>query len=427
MLCRFCAGKSWTAGMAGAALLLCGFAVAFADEKPQNSAPEKAGDAKKTEKKKEAAKEKDPYAVPDGTPKELAEFITGLQRRRIRSLADYRKKLTALSEAADRILKHKDATGEQKAVASKAALTALAGLARFSRSPEARKQNQEKLLKLARTLQDSKDAGVRDAARGELLKERAGKTSELDKKERQKLVDDAVNYLGSEGGSLRSRFGTAFSVVRQLERAEAREQAADAYSRFGKILAKADDATLKRYAAKMEGAARRVMLPGNPIDIKGTTVDGKPFNWSEYKGKVVLVDFWATWCGPCIAELPNVKKQYQLYHDKGFDIVGISLDRSTSKDRLEKFIKDREIQWTTLYSSDEKASGWDHPMATYYGVLAIPTAMLVDQKGNVVSLNARGEELQKQLRKLLGPPPEKEKKDVPKESGEKKAAEGDKP
>jgi len=65
------------------------------------------------------------------------------------------------------------------------------------------------------------------------------------------------------------------------------------------------------------------LLTGEPVKVSGKTVDGKPFDISEYKGKVVIVDFWATWCGPCLAELPNLKKIYQKYHDRGLEIVGV--------------------------------------------------------------------------------------------------------
>ncbi len=75
------------------------------------------------------------------------------------------------------------------------------------------------------------------------------------------------------------------------------------------------------------GAVRRArLLTGDPVKVSGKTIDGKPFDISQYKGKVVIVDFWATWCGPCLAELPNLKKIYEKYHDRGLEIVGVNLD-----------------------------------------------------------------------------------------------------
>jgi thiol-disulfide isomerase/thioredoxin len=110
--------------------------------------------------------------------------------------------------------------------------------------------------------------------------------------------------------------------------------------------------------------------------------------------------FWATWCGPCIAELPNMQKNYAKYHDKGFEIVAVSLD--TDKKKVEKFLADRKLPWKTLYNDDSKANGFNHPLAVHYGITAIPSMFLVDQKGNVVSLQARGSELTKKLDELLG-------------------------
>ena len=117
------------------------------------------------------------------------------------------------------------------------------------------------------------------------------------------------------------------------------------------------------------------------------------------RDKPVLVEFWATWCGPCRAELPNLKQCYAKYHDRGFDVVGVSLDQDV--DTLKQFLAEEQIPWTNLF--DPGAAGWDNPLAARYGIKAIPTAMLVDRQGKVLSTTARGPELERLLAQLLDP------------------------
>jgi thiol-disulfide isomerase/thioredoxin len=179
------------------------------------------------------------------------------------------------------------------------------------------------------------------------------------------------------------------------------EEAGDLYDRLAKLAADSEDPKFVPNGERFAAIARRLRLPGNFMSLEGKVLTGGDFDWSAYRGKVVLVDFWATWCGPCIGELPNVKENYKKYHDKGFDVVAISLDRS--RDPLDKFIAKEEIPWTQLYDEEvQKGKGWNHPMAQHYGINAIPAAILVDKDGKVVSMRARGEELPKLLEKLLG-------------------------
>jgi len=111
---------------------------------------------------------------------------------------------------------------------------------------------------------------------------------------------------------------------------------------------------------------------------------------------VVLVNFWATWCRPCVAEVPNLKECYDRYHAKGFDIVGISSDHRRAD--LEDFVKAREIPWPTVYGNDKPSE-----TIAFYGVHRFPTMILVGKDGKVVSLDVHGQELQEELAKLLGP------------------------
>jgi len=133
-----------------------------------------------------------------------------------------------------------------------------------------------------------------------------------------------------------------------------------------------------------------------PLTIQGTTLGGRNFSTDEWKGKVILVDFWATWCGPCIAELPRVKKVYADYHDKGLEVLGVSNDNSG--DDLRKFLSQNpDMPWPELF--DDKATGWN-PITLSYGIQSIPTMFLIDKKGILRTVEARSE-MEKLIPQLL--------------------------
>ncbi len=135
-----------------------------------------------------------------------------------------------------------------------------------------------------------------------------------------------------------------------------------------------------------------------PIELKATDLKGAPISFNDYKGKVVLVDFWATWCPPCRAEMPNVIANYNKYHDQGFDIVGISLDED--KGALDKYIADNKMPWRQVFDG----KGWESEAGKTFGVRAIPFAMIIGRDGKIAALNARGEALEAAITKALAEP-----------------------
>lgn len=163
----------------------------------------------------------------------------------------------------------------------------------------------------------------------------------------------------------------------------------------------AEDVKIALADANLEGMLRRFKLMGSPMELEGDVLGGGEFDWSSYRGKVVLVDFSATWCGPCVEEAPNVLNMYNLYKDKGFDVVAISLD--ATPEAAKEYVEANGIKWTTLFPKNEDDRKWNHPLVKHYGVTGIPTAILLDKDGKAVNMNARGPILQEELARLLGP------------------------
>ncbi|HUP13211.1 MAG TPA: TlpA disulfide reductase family protein [Niastella sp.] len=164
------------------------------------------------------------------------------------------------------------------------------------------------------------------------------------------------------------------------------------------------DAAIKASDVGKEIAGRIALLSkveeGKPAqEFTQTTPDGKSVTLASYKGRYVLVEFWASWCGPCRAENPNLLKQYELYNKKGFDILSVSLDKD--KEQWLKAVEKDALPWTHV--SDLK--GWENEVAVLYGIRAVPASFLIDPAGKIVATGLRGETLNKKLETLFGKTP----------------------
>ncbi len=150
--------------------------------------------------------------------------------------------------------------------------------------------------------------------------------------------------------------------------------------------------------AGVKEAVKPLRMVGQPLGLQFKAVDGREVDLAKMRGKVVLVDFWATWCGPCVEELPNVLSAYEKLNPKGFEIVGISFDKD--KDRLLTFVKDHKMTWLQYF--DGKV--WENEFGKQFGIQGIPAMWLVDKKGILRDINARNK-LAERVERLLAENP----------------------
>jgi len=145
---------------------------------------------------------------------------------------------------------------------------------------------------------------------------------------------------------------------------------------------------IKERAEAMKAFSKGALAP----DFTLSGPDGKPFSLSSLKGKYVLIDFWASWCQPCMVEMPNVIELYQTYKDKGFEIVGVSLDRE--KEAWLKTIQIPGMSWIHVWDMEGETPG---EVANKFGVTGIPHTVLIDREGKIVATNLRGDDLKNKL------------------------------
>ena len=348
-----------------------------------------------------------PIVVPSGSPKELLEFIGKTKKlpppaQDLASVVEHLKRVhEAVVAAVDKIGTAGSEQEQTEAIGAK--LSSLQLLTRLEAAGAG-----DRVRAYHKSLLADKRSFVPPLAK---IYELATRLQEIDRgniPEVEKLVAEVRAHVKTaklDGPNL----SVAFQTARLAESVGLTKEAAEAYVEFAAAFATSEDAAVAANARRLAGAARLLSLPGQSMEINAKTVEGKPFDLKSLKGKTVLVDFWATWCGPCMAELPTLKDCYAKYHGRGFEVVGISLDQD--KIRLNEFLKREDLPWVTLFDDDAKSAGWEQPLALQYGIMAIPRAILIDKTGKVVSLNAHGDELWDLLAEQIGPAEVKKKEE----------------
>ena len=220
-----------------------------------------------------------------------------------------------------------------------------------------------------------------------------------------KIRDDAFMSLAQDAVAFaveNPEYGeTAYQIVMQM-RAYSNAVGDAALDLLGEEFEKTKNPTLIQPIKKTLGRRRFARLPGSQLKLEGLLLeDGKfekKFDWKDYEGKVVLVEFWATWCGPCRRELPILKEFYAKYKDADFELIGYSIDQDVAK--LKSFVVENEIPWPMISQTESVAAGFEH-LHDYYAINGVPELILIGRDGKVVMTDARGPKLADALAELF--------------------------
>ncbi|HRI82678.1 MAG TPA: TlpA disulfide reductase family protein [Opitutaceae bacterium] len=217
----------------------------------------------------------------------------------------------------------------------------------------------------------------------------------------QRVLDLVAKYPESE-----ATFGAVRGLMYSYEMAHVPADSLGQWRRFA----------ASPHAKVAESAREKVTALSaisGTVELAFTALDGREVATQKLRGKVVLINFWATWCGPCMAEKPNVKRVYSAYHERGFEIIGVSCDiapenasRGSARiartaSQVLEFCRENEMPWPQHYEGRRHNDG-GNTLAARFAVTGIPANFLLDQSGRVVAMNLRGDRLEAEVKRLLG-------------------------
>ncbi len=243
--------------------------------------------------------------------------------------------------------------------------------------------------KMAQISQEHRQAAAsQDTARANALRAEAVSLSEQLMQAREEYLDLLTRHIQTQPAT----HATPFMILSSFRRPDP-----NAFlPAFEKFPPEVKNSTLGRVLKQQLDALALSAVGKKAPEITGQTPDGKQLSLSDLKGKLTLIDFWASWCGPCRQENPNVVKLYEKYHAKGFNILGVSLDDDAGK--WKQAIAADGLEWAHV--SDLKA--WDSELIKPYAVNAIPHTVLVDENGIIIASNLRGADLEEKVAEVLG-------------------------
>ncbi len=324
-----------------------------------------------------------PYSPPAGASlKDLVEFLQSAPNKP-RTIRNRQLFQEAVIETAERVLGEQEANKDQQTFALSALFEGLNGL----KANGAEKAGQ-RLKELAKTYaQDDRPAIAREARlvalELQVEKWKSAGADKLDQKQAQQALEQITELLKQYDEVTERHLQIASDSIWLMNNLDDINTAAEQYVQLGGRLGDSQDLRVAGYGRKITRYGQQLALKLKPVAIKGTLLSGDQLDWSKYKGQVVVIDFWATWCGPCVREIPEMKKTYAKYHEKGLEILGVSVDEDGQA--LKEFVRENELPWPILFSDNRNQKLQDQ-----FGIRGYPTYVVVGRNGKMVSKGARG-------------------------------------
>jgi thiol-disulfide isomerase/thioredoxin len=178
-----------------------------------------------------------------------------------------------------------------------------------------------------------------------------------------------------------------------------KKDARDIYALLDEMLAEDKREEMQSMRINLQSSLRRIDLLGSKFEIEHKDIRNKPIKTEDFAGKFVIVDFFASWCQPCLSEVPRLKKYAAKYKEKGLEVLAISLDET--RDELDRYLSDADLPWPVIHDNAEDPL---EKLQLKFGVAALPTVLLLNKEGTVVSLEARGAELDRLMEMLFEAP-----------------------
>ena len=246
---------------------------------------------------------------------------------------------------------------------------------------------------------DNKEDPVRMQAELDALSSNAAlMTGETDEA-RDKVLEKIITYLKSRKQLSLADVQTGMIVGFYLELQPRKSPARDVYATMVDLMEHDEREEMQALRINLQASVRRLEMLGNKLDLNAMTIDKKPVKTDDFAGKFVLVDFFATWCTPCINEVPRLRKHYEKYREKGLEVIAVSLD--DDRDALDKYLGEANLPWPVIHDSAPELAD---KLQMKYGIASLPTVLFLNKEGIVVSLEARGAELDRLMERLFEMP-----------------------